>query len=79
MPVARKDIELDDGSIITVRQVSGKKKLKLEARQAKVFRDYRHFGEPIDWTTEQHEEFSDALDEALNAFDQSAYENVPNE
>tara|TARA_R100000329_G_scaffold151269_2_gene146718 strand:- start:107 stop:490 length:384 start_codon:yes stop_codon:yes gene_type:complete len=64
MPVARKDIELDDGSIITVRQVSGKKKLKLEARQAKVFRDYRHFGEPTDWTTEQHEEFADALDEA---------------
>lgn len=64
MPVARKDIELNDGSVITVRQVSGKKKLKIEARQAKVFRNYRHFGEPTEWTTEQHEEFADALDEA---------------
>lgn len=64
MPVARKDIELDDGSVITVRQVSGKKKLKIEARQAKIFRDYRHFGEPTEWTTEQHEEFADALDGA---------------
>lgn len=64
MPVARKDIELDDGSVITVRQVSGKKKLKIESRQAKIFRDYRHFGEPTEWTSEQHEEFADALDVA---------------
>tara|TARA_R100000152_G_C6777923_1_gene208155 strand:+ start:978 stop:1334 length:357 start_codon:yes stop_codon:yes gene_type:complete len=63
MPIAQKEIELNDGSKILVKQVSGRKKLKIEAIQAKVYRRFRHFGEPTDWTMEQHEEFSDALDE----------------
>jgi len=63
MPVAQKEIELDDGTLILVKQASGRKKLKIEARQAKVFRQFRHYGSPVDWTIEQHEEFSDALDE----------------
>jgi len=63
MPVAQKEIELDDGSMILVKQASGRKKLKLEALQARTFRKFRHFGLPNDWTQEQHEEFSDALDE----------------
>ena len=64
MPVAQKDIELDDGTTILVKQASGRKKLKIEAAQARVFRKFRHYGSPEDWTIEQHEEFSDALDEA---------------
>lgn len=63
MPVAEKEIELDDGSKILVRQASGRKKIKIEAIQAKVFRKFRHYGSPNDWTMEQHEEFADALDE----------------
>lgn len=64
MPVAEKEIELNDGSKILVRQASGRKKIKIEAIQAKVFRKFRHFGSPNDWNMEQHEEFADALDEA---------------
>ena len=63
MPVAEKEIELNDGSKILVRQASGRKKIKIEAIQAKVFRQFRHFGSPEDWSIEQHEEFADALDE----------------
>ena len=63
MPVAEREIELNDGSTILVKQVSGRKKLKIESTQAKVYRKFRHFGEPTEWTMEQHEEFSDALDE----------------
>lgn len=64
MPVATKEIELDDGSTILVKQASGRKKLKLEAIQARVFRQFRDRGNPADWTMEQHEEFSDALSDA---------------
>ena len=63
MPVAEKEIELNDGSKILVRQASGRKKIRIEAIQAKVFRQFRHYGSPTDWTIEQHEEFADALDE----------------
>tara|TARA_Y100000004_G_scaffold189250_1_gene244563 strand:- start:67 stop:423 length:357 start_codon:yes stop_codon:yes gene_type:complete len=64
MPVAEKEIELDDGSKILVKQASGRKKLKIEALQAKVFRQFRDKGDPTDWDMSVHEEFSDALDEA---------------
>ena len=63
MPVATKEIELNDGSKVLVKQVSGRKKLKIEAKQARVFRQFRHFGDPMEWTQDQHEEFADALDE----------------
>ena len=63
MPVAKKEIELNDGNTILVRQVSGRKKLKIEAKQARVFRQFRHFGDPTEWTQDQHEEFADALDD----------------
>ena len=63
MPIAKKVIELNDGSMVLVKQVSGRKKIKIEAIQAKVYRRFRHNGDPNDWTMEQHEEFSDALDE----------------
>ena len=64
MPIAQKEIELNDGSKIMVRQVSGRKKLKIESIQAKVFRSFRDKGEPTDWSMDTHEEFADALDEA---------------
>tara|TARA_R100000995_G_C3483112_1_gene125299 strand:+ start:41 stop:397 length:357 start_codon:yes stop_codon:yes gene_type:complete len=64
MPVATKEIELNDGSTMLVKQVSGRKKLKIEAKQARVFRQFRHFGDPTEWTPEQHEEFADGLDAA---------------
>ena len=63
MPVAEREIKLNDGSTILVKQVSGRKKLKIESTQAKVYRKFRHFGEPTEWTMEQHEEFADSLDE----------------
>ena len=64
MPVAQKEIELDDGSTILVKQASGRKKLKIEAIQARVFRQFRDKGNPTDWAIEQHEEFADALADA---------------
>ena len=64
MPIAQKEIELNDGSKIMVRQVSGRKKLKIETIQARVFRGFKDRGEPQDWGMDIHEEFADALDEA---------------
>jgi hypothetical protein len=65
MPVLKKEIELNDGSKIWVRQASGMEKLPIENIQAKVFRQTRHFGDnPAEWTAEQNEEFANMLDEA---------------
>ncbi len=64
MPVLKKEIELNDGKKIWVRQASGMDKLKIEAIQAKVLRRFRHFGtNPEEWTDEQQQEFADALEE----------------
>ena len=65
MPALKKEIELNDGRKVWVRQASGMQKLKIEAIQARIFRKFRHFGQnPAEWTEEQNIEFSDALDEA---------------
>ncbi len=65
MPVLQKEIELDNGQRILVRQASGMEKIEIEARQAKVFRKVRHFGNnPLEWSSEQQEEFADLIDEA---------------
>ena len=64
MPVLKKEIELNDGRKIWVRQASGMQKLRIENIQAKVFRKFRHFGDPTEWTDEQNEDFVTALDEA---------------
>ena len=65
MPVLKKEIELDNGSKIWVRQASGLDKLKIENIQQRVARQFRHFGlDPTEWTPEQHEEFAVAMDEA---------------
>jgi len=78
MPVAEKEIVLDDGSTILVKQASGRKKLKIEAIQARTFRKFRHYGEPTEWTQEQHEEFADALDEAGAGIEAQVDEWLPN-
>ena len=65
MPVLKKEIELNDGRKVWVRQASGMDKLRIENIQAKTFRKFRHFGpDPAKWTEAQHEEFADSLDEA---------------
>jgi len=64
MPVLKKKIELNDGRKIWVRQASGMQKLRIENIQAKVFRKFKHYGDPTEWTDEQNEEFVTALDEA---------------
>ena len=57
MPVLKKEIELDDGTKIWVRQASGRDKIRIETIQAKAVRKCRDFGNPNDWTPEQNEEF----------------------
>lgn len=65
MPILKKELELDDGRKVWVRQASGMERLKLEASQARVFRSFRHFGpDPTEWTEEQQLEFADAMDNA---------------
>lgn len=64
MPVLQKEIELNDERKILVRQASGVEKIRLESKQARVLRDFRHFGDPTSWSEDQQLEFSDALDEA---------------
>ena len=65
MPVLKKEIELNDGTKIWVKQASGMLKLKIENLQAQTFRKFRHFGaDPTEWTDEQQEEFASALEEA---------------
>ena len=63
MPIKKKEIELEDGNTVWVRQVSGLERLEIEAKQAKVFRSMRDFGtNPLEWTVEQQEEFAAELD-----------------
>ena len=63
MPVKRKEVELDDGRKIWVRQASGMDKLKIEAKQGRVLRKVRHFGVDMTaWTEEQQDEFLELCD-----------------
>tara|TARA_R100001443_G_scaffold3711_2_gene11471 strand:+ start:1262 stop:1612 length:351 start_codon:yes stop_codon:yes gene_type:complete len=63
MPVMKKEIELDDGTKIWVRQASGMERLKITNIQGKVFRKMQHAGDPTEWTDEQQQEFAEMLDE----------------
>ena len=63
MPVMKKEIELDDGRKIWVRQASGMEKLKITNIQGRAFRKMRHAGTPDKWTEEQNEEFAVMVDE----------------
>ena len=60
MPVLKKEVELNDGRKVWVRQASGLDKLKIEAKQGRVMRKCRHFGNDLSaWSEEQMEEFMD--------------------
>jgi len=63
MPILKKEIELDDGTKIWVRQASGMEKLKITNIQGKAFRKMSHAGGPEKWTEEQNEEFASMVDE----------------
>ena len=63
MPVMKKEIELEDGTKIWVRQASGMEKLAVTNAQGKAFRQMRHAGEPENWTDEQNEEFSAIIED----------------
>ena len=63
MPVMKKEIELDDGKKIWVRQASGMERLKITNIQGRAFRKMRHAGDPTEWTDEQNEEFANIVDE----------------
>lgn len=78
MPIMQKEFELTDGQKILVRQASGLEKLKIEAIQAKAFRKCRDFGaNPAEWTPEQHEEFSQTLEEMGGGLEAQMREWVP--
>lgn len=65
MPVMTKEFELEDGSKILVRQAGGMTKLRIENIQARIFREHMHFGlDPTEWTDEQQNQFTDALEAA---------------
>ena len=63
MPVMKKEIELDDGRKIWVRQASGMERLKITNIQGRAFRLMRHAGDPVSWTDEQNEEYASMVDE----------------
>jgi hypothetical protein len=79
MPVLKKEIELDNGNMIWVRQASGLDKLKIENIQQRVARQFRHFGlDPTEWTPEQHEEFAVAMDESGAGIEAQIQAWIPN-
>lgn len=79
MPVLKKEIELDNGRVVWIRQASGMDKLKIEAKQGRVFRRFRHFGaDPTEWTEEQMEEFLDECDKEGCGFEDQVEAWVPN-
>ena len=63
MPIMKKEIELDNGQKIWVRQASGMERLKITTKQGRAFRKMQHAGEPSKWTDEQNEEFASMLDD----------------
>lgn len=78
MPVLRKEIELNDGTKIWVRQASGMDKLRIEAIQAKTLRKFRHFGvNPEEWSDEQQQEFANELEEQGGGLTAQIQEWVP--
>ena len=78
MPVLKKEIELEDGTKIWVRQASGMEKLAVTTAQGKAFRKMRHAGEPEDWTDEQNEEFTDLVDNYGGSVTRQMEEWIPN-
>jgi len=78
MPVMKKEIELDDGTKIWVRQASGMERLKITTLQGKAFRKMSHAGSPDKWTEEQNEEFASMVDELGAGVDAQMEAWIPN-
>jgi len=78
MPVMKKEIELDDGTKIWVRQASGMERLKITTLQGKAFRKMSHAGSPEKWTEEQNEEFASMVDELGAGVDAQMEAWIPN-
>jgi len=79
MPVLKKEIELDDGTKVWVRQASGMDKLRIENIQARTFRKFREYGlDPTEWTEEQHAEFAEELDNAGGGMENQIEQWLPN-
>jgi hypothetical protein len=78
MPVLTKEIELNDGTKVEVRQASGLEKLPFESILAKAFRKFRHFGpDNLKWTDEQQEEFMGHLDDLGGGIDRQMAIMIP--
>ena len=78
MPVLKKEVQLDNGTTVWVRQASGMDKLKIEAKQGRVFRKLRHFGNDVSkWTEEQEEEFLAMCDDEGCGFEAQVESWVP--
>ncbi len=73
----KKEIELEDGRKIWVRQASGMEKLSVTNAQGKAFRKLRHAGEPENWTDEQAEEFQTIVDDLGGGMDAQIGEWIP--
>ena len=74
----KKEIELDDGTKIWVRQASGMERLKITTLQGKAFRKMSHAGSPEKWTEEQNEEFASMVDELGAGVDAQMEAWIPN-
>jgi len=77
MPVLKKEIELNDGTKVWVRQASGLEKIKIESIQAKAVRRCRDFGSPEDWTIEQNEKFLEIIEELGGSLEDQMHEWIP--
>ncbi len=77
MPVLKKEIELNDGTKVWVRQASGLEKIKIESIQAKAVRRCRDFGDPNDWTIEQNEKFLEIIEELGGSLEDQMNEWIP--
>ena len=79
MPVLKKEVELNDGRKVWVRQASGLDKMKIEAKQGRVMRKCRHFGSDLSqWTDEQMDEFMDMCDKEGAGFTDQVEAWLPN-
>ena len=79
VPITKKEIELDNGRKVWVRQASGMERLGVETATAKVIRQCRDFGsDPTEWTEEQQQKYLDLLDEAEVGMGHQIAEWVPN-
>ena len=79
MPVLKKEIELNNGRKVWIKQASGLDKLKIEAKQGRVMRKCRSFGNDLSaWTEEQMDEFMDLCEKEGCGFTSQVEAWLPN-